>query len=81
MLLRRCGGGVTASSPKGSASTASGSDFRPAEGSASSKGLLSAFGGRALFLLRCPAEVMQRSLDWLYFAGCSNDKILAELMT
>ena len=52
MLLRRCGGGVTASRPVGIASAASGSDLRPSDGTASPTGLSSALGGRARFLLR-----------------------------
>lgn len=56
MLLRRCGGGVTASRPVGMASAASASDWRPSEGSASPRGLFSGLGGRALFLLRWPVH-------------------------
>ena len=52
MLLRRCGGGVTASRFAGMAKTASGSDLRPSRGLASVRGLFSAFAGKALFLLR-----------------------------
>ena len=52
ILLRRWGGGVTASRPVGMESTASGSDLRPSDASASPRGLFSGLGGRARFLLR-----------------------------
>ena len=58
MLLRRCGGGVTASRPVGTSSTASGSDLRPSAGAASPRGLFTALGGNARFLLRWPVQTM-----------------------